>query len=131
MRSGARTATAAGRRRHATGARKRRQPSDTGHGGLIRAAGQHPREHLAVDVAAADREADRPAAPALALLQRGGERGGAGAFGDVVGVGEDRAHRVGDLVVGHRDDVVDLAARSRRARPAPARGTPCRRRAAS
>ena len=62
---------------------------------LLQHAGQHGRVH----VGAGQAHADALAAQAVALLQRGGEGGGAGAFGDVVGVVVEGAHGVGRLVV--------------------------------
>ena len=46
---------------------------------------QHAGQHRCIHVGAGQAHADALAAEAVALLQRGGEGGGAGAFGDVVG----------------------------------------------
>lgn len=59
--------------------------------------GQHRSEQRAVDIAAALDRGDTTAAEPVALLQRRGQRGGAGAFREVVRVGEEDAHRLADL----------------------------------
>src|SRR5581483_11983258 len=64
-----------------------------------RASRQHLGEHLAVDVAAAQDEADALCGHPPTLLHQRRERGGASAFGNVVRVLVEGAHGGGDLVL--------------------------------
>src|SRR6185503_1782765 len=71
-------------------------------------AREHVGEQRRIHVAAGERESHALPGERLALAPRGGEGGGTGAFGHVVGECEQRAHRGGDLAVGDLDDPLDI-----------------------
>src|SRR5712671_2739346 len=61
-------------------------------------------KQIEIDIAAAQDEADPLAADFLLFLQGGGERRGAGAFGEVMRIGPIGPHRRANLVVGDLHD---------------------------
>src|SRR5690348_12693471 len=71
--------------------------------------GEHLSEERTVDVAARKDGGHLAAGDARALLLHGGDTGCARAFGDVVRGLEDERDRLGDLVVAHLDDAIDVA----------------------
>src|SRR5450759_3320559 len=61
-------------------------------------------EQIEIDIAAAQDQADAFAADLCLVLQRGGERRGAGALGEIMRIGPVRPYRGGDLAVGDLHD---------------------------
>ena len=65
-------------------------------------------EDLAVNVAASEHESDAMSAELFFLLESCGERGCAGAFGQVVGVAVVGEHGGGDFGLGYQDEARDV-----------------------
>ena len=76
---------------------------------------QLPCQHILIDftvhVAAGENDADPLAAPAAFLFERGGQRGGACALGQVVRVLVVDAHGLGNFSIGDFDDAGDVGSR--------------------